>query len=227
MRKADFRYQLCFQPVVGVFLILIGALTATTYAVGDTSDSRELLWIEKGKTAVTANLKDPDSAKFRYVYFHIGRDNIPVACGEVNSKNSFGGYSGFQKFISAGSTDRTYLEEEVSDFPILWSSLCTDGETGLRSRVAKNPTQSSTGQSTSTTGMWAVQLGSFSNKDNAEKLAADLRKQGYAAFLSQLTTDSGQLHRVRIGPQKDRESAEAMAARLLRVGRKGQVVPHP
>jgi len=79
----------------------------------------------------------------------------------------------------------------------------------------------------STTGMWAVQLGSFSNKDNAEKLAADLRKQGYAAFLSQLTTDSGQLQRVRIGPQKDRESAEAMAARLLRVGHEGQVVPHP
>jgi DedD protein len=79
----------------------------------------------------------------------------------------------------------------------------------------------------STTGMWAVQLGSFSNKENAEKLAANLRKQGYAAFLSQLATDSGQLHRVRIGPQKDRQSAEAMAARLLKVGHKGQVVPHP
>ncbi len=79
----------------------------------------------------------------------------------------------------------------------------------------------------SSTGMWAVQLGSFSNKDNAEKLAADLRKQGYAAFLSQLATSSGQLHRVRIGPQKDRESAEAMASRLLKVGHKGQVVPHP
>ena len=80
---------------------------------------------------------------------------------------------------------------------------------------------------TSTTGMWAVQLGSFSNKENAEKLAADLRKQGYAAFLSQLETNSGQLHRVRIGPQKDRESAEAMAARLLKVKHTGQVVPHP
>ena len=79
----------------------------------------------------------------------------------------------------------------------------------------------------STTGMWAVQLGSFSNKENAEKLAANLRKQGYAAFLSQLTTENGQLHRVRIGPQKDRESAEEMAKRLAKVGQKGQVVPHP
>jgi DedD protein len=79
----------------------------------------------------------------------------------------------------------------------------------------------------STTGMWAVQLGSFSKKENAEKLAADLRKQGYAAFLSQLQSSAGELHRVRIGPQKDRASAEAMAARLLKANHKGQVVPHP
>jgi DedD protein len=83
------------------------------------------------------------------------------------------------------------------------------------------------GQVASSTGMWAVQLGSFSNKENAERLAADLRKQGYAAFLSQLNTGQDALHRVRIGPQKDRESAEAMAARLMKVGHKGQVVPHP
>lgn len=79
----------------------------------------------------------------------------------------------------------------------------------------------------STTGMWAVQLGSFSNQKNAERLAADLRKQGFAAFLSQLQTDSGALHRVRIGPQKDRDSAESVAAKLSAAGHKGQVVPHP
>jgi len=79
----------------------------------------------------------------------------------------------------------------------------------------------------SETGMWAVQLGSFSNQDNAERLASSLRDQGYAAFLSQLRTDAGPLHRVRIGPQKDRESAEAIAAQLARGGHQGQVVPHP
>jgi DedD protein len=80
---------------------------------------------------------------------------------------------------------------------------------------------------TSSTGMWAVQLGSFSQQENAEKLAAGLRKQGFAAFLSQIEAGSGQLHRVRIGPQKDREAAEAMAARLATAGHTGQVVPHP
>ncbi len=79
----------------------------------------------------------------------------------------------------------------------------------------------------SATGMWAVQLGSFSNQQNAERLAKDLRDQGYAAFLSKLDTGSGALHRVRIGPQKDRESAESIAARLDKSGHSGQVVPHP
>jgi DedD protein len=92
---------------------------------------------------------------------------------------------------------------------------------------AKPAAQQAAPDSASSTGMWAVQLGSFGNQQNAERLAADLRKQGFAAFLSQLSTDSGQLHRVRIGPQKDRESAEAMAARLAKAGHKGQVVPHP
>jgi DedD protein len=79
----------------------------------------------------------------------------------------------------------------------------------------------------SPTGMWAVQLGSFSNKDNAERLAADLRDEGFAAFLSQLPTDGGQLQRVRVGPQKDRDSAEAVAGQLAKAGHEGSVVPHP
>jgi len=79
----------------------------------------------------------------------------------------------------------------------------------------------------SATGMFAVQLGSFSSQENAERLAADLRNQGYAAFLSQVESGDRQLHRVRVGPQKDRESAEAVAAQLAKSGHTGQVVPHP
>ncbi|MBT8077120.1 MAG: SPOR domain-containing protein [Gammaproteobacteria bacterium] len=79
----------------------------------------------------------------------------------------------------------------------------------------------------SETGMWAVQLGSFGNKQNADRLAANLRKSGYAAFLSKLESAGSSLHRVRVGPQKNRADAEAVAARLAAAGHKGQVVPHP
>lgn len=79
----------------------------------------------------------------------------------------------------------------------------------------------------SATGMWAVQLGSFSDQANAERLAAELRKEGYAAFLSRVQTSAEVLHRVRVGPQQNRQSAEQVAARLGSDGHKGQVVPHP
>ena len=78
---------------------------------------------------------------------------------------------------------------------------------------------------TSPTGMWAVQLGSFSERENAERLAVELKELKFAAFLSQAPTESGSLHRVRIGPLKDRESADVMAERLQKAGHKGQVVP--
>ncbi|MDJ0760398.1 MAG: SPOR domain-containing protein [Woeseiaceae bacterium] len=79
----------------------------------------------------------------------------------------------------------------------------------------------------SATGMWAVQLGSFSSADNANRLAADLRQKGFAAFLSKTDNGGKELHRVRIGPQKDKPAAEAMASRLKDAGHTGQVVPHP
>ena len=95
--------------------------------------------------------------------------------------------------------------------------VADDGASAVRAAV----------ETESATGMWAVQLGSFSNKQNAERLAADLRKSGYAAFLSQLNSGDKPLHRVRVGPQKDRADAESMATKLAGAGHKGQVVPHP
>ena len=99
-----------------------------------------------------------------------------------------------------------------------------------REPVAAASSRDQSGQDappTSATGMWAVQLGSFSDEDNAEKLAAELRKQGFFAVLSRLDTDKGQLHRVRIGPQANRAAAADVVKKLAAAGHKGQVVPHP
>ncbi len=92
--------------------------------------------------------------------------------------------------------------------------------------VAEEPA-AQTAADASSTGMWAVQLGSFGNADNADRLAADLRSEGHAAFLSQVSTSAGQRHRVRIGPQKDRAAAEAVAAKLREAGHDVKVLPHP
>jgi hypothetical protein len=73
---------------------------------------------------VRLKLKDPDSAQFRKTYFHRGKSGVPVACGQVNAKNSMGGYSGFQRFVSGTTVELTYLEKEVSGFAKVWNELC-------------------------------------------------------------------------------------------------------
>lgn len=74
-----------------------------------------------GQEAVLAVLKDPGSATFRGQF----RGKSGVACGEVNSKNSFGGYSGFQRYMASGG-GVVFLEDQVarSEFEGAWSQMC-------------------------------------------------------------------------------------------------------
>src|SRR4051794_6866254 len=77
--------------------------------------------ISLAKNAIRRNLKDEDSAKFRDVYvnqlYHIEngkrvhRGN--TICGEVNAKNSFGGYTGYQYFQVV-----TYVGKSTVDISI-------------------------------------------------------------------------------------------------------------
>jgi len=85
---------------------------------------KEYAWIAKGKDAVRARLKDSNSAEFKDVYFFRGVDNFPMTCGQVNSKNSFGGFVGFQRFVSGGSAALTFLQNEIDDFPTVWNKYC-------------------------------------------------------------------------------------------------------
>ena len=91
----------------------------------DDEESRQYAWMEQGKSAVLARLKDSQSAEFKDVYFFRGAGNVPMTCGQVNSKNSFGGYVGFKHFISAGTQDFTFLEGEAKDFASAWNKYCT------------------------------------------------------------------------------------------------------
>lgn len=87
-------------------------------------DVQKIGWMQRGMGAVRAKLKDGHSAKFRDVFFVRGADGIPLTCGEVNSKNSLGAFGGFQRFVSGGDANLTFLEEEVSDFINVWDRFC-------------------------------------------------------------------------------------------------------
>ncbi len=50
--------------------------------------------------AVAYRLKDPSSAQFRDLRAYRMPTGLLVVCGEINGKNSFGGYTGFSLFAA-------------------------------------------------------------------------------------------------------------------------------
>jgi len=74
-------------------------------------------------------------------------------------------------------------------------------------------------------GSFAVQLGSFGSRDNAERLVREMTAKGFAAFVAPITSNGRELYRVRVGPTRDRAQAEALAVQLRRIGQTGSIVP--
>lgn len=54
------------------------------------------------RKALEDNLKDADSAKFRNLRFKRDDSGVVTACGEVNAKNSYGAYNGYEPFMAMG-----------------------------------------------------------------------------------------------------------------------------
>jgi DedD protein len=74
-------------------------------------------------------------------------------------------------------------------------------------------------------GSFAVQLGSFGSRDNADRLVRDMTAKGFTAFIAPITSNGRELYRVRVGPTRDRSQAEALAVQLRRIGQAGSIVP--
>jgi DedD protein len=72
-----------------------------------------------------------------------------------------------------------------------------------------------------------VQLGSFASRENANRLAAELRTKGFGASVSEGPGAGRKWFRVRVGPAPDRAAALALAGRLRAAGHSGSVVSSP
>jgi hypothetical protein len=100
---------------------------------------------KQARQAVLASLKDPESARFGPKFErrkHSTRSGQPyeMVCGEVNSKNSFGGYGGMKMFVwiasdLGGSLPRVRMAEPdpqslLPDINIQVTKTLCLGETG-------------------------------------------------------------------------------------------------
>ena len=75
---------------------------------------------------------------------------------------------------------------------------------------------------------WVVQVGSFSQRDNAMALRDKLRKKKYPGFVERVKGKNGAIYRVRVGPEASRTEAEKTMQKLrkqLKVY--GVVMRHP
>jgi DedD protein len=75
------------------------------------------------------------------------------------------------------------------------------------------------------TGVWAVQLGSFASRANADKLVRQLKSQGFAVYLVPGGSGFALRYRVRVGPMADRGAAAHVAAKLKALGHPSSFVP--
>jgi len=73
-------------------------------------------------------------------------------------------------------------------------------------------------------GAWAVQLGSFAGKANADKLVHALKGEGYRVYVSSSGAGDATRYRVRVGPLADRDAAERSIAKLKAHGHAATVV---
>ncbi len=86
--------------------------------------------ITKAKQEASSQMKDPSSVEFRNVEgYKRGDTGLVAICGEINAKNSYGGYVGYKHFTSvAGIVLLNDLEGKgapwENHFNINWNNTC-------------------------------------------------------------------------------------------------------
>lgn len=89
---------------------------------------------------------------------------------------------------------------------------------------AAAPVESSAPPPISSHAAWAVQLGSFANRPNAERLARQLKGKGFSVYVVTGGTVAAARYRVRVGPLADRSSAERTVTKLKSIGHASSLV---
>lgn len=118
-----------FAAIGIAILLFVGCLGILHFGPGSERDALNRL---------SEQLKDPSSAQFKDVVLsHV------YVCGQVNSKNSMGGYVGFKHFMADryGNEFETYFEsDERGDHFIasLWGEFCQPDADSKLDQVRKS-----------------------------------------------------------------------------------------
>jgi DedD protein len=95
----------------------------------------------------------------------------------------------------------------------------------LESEAPSPTSKKATARSAASGHGWAVQLGSFASRANADKLVRQLRAQGFGVYVVSGGSGTAARYRVRVGPMADRNAASQAQAKLKSSGHAGSLVP--
>lgn len=88
-------------------------------------------FVRYAKEALTRSFKDPGAVQFRGLF--LSGKAMPVLCGEVNGKNSYGAFVGYRRFYSTGKALLTEVEpaRDTYVFERMWPSMCGEKVTDI------------------------------------------------------------------------------------------------
>lgn len=107
------------------FILLLATLLSTAVSANELP----VLTAKEAKLALLEVLKDPESTKFKGLYIPVMKfidgQEMKLSnsiCGFVNTKNSYGGYTGWELFlVTKSATDDSI---ETSDNDLLTEGIC-------------------------------------------------------------------------------------------------------
>lgn len=110
---------IAFIAIAFIVLGKIGSGDSTERKLAANNEAR----IAQAELAMKERLKDPESVQWRDVY--VSRFAEAAVCGQVNARNSFGGYTGFKQFIVVSGLNLAFLEGEVDGWSKIWIEYCS------------------------------------------------------------------------------------------------------
>ena len=81
-------------------------------------------------------------------------------------------------------------------------------------------------QSASATGSFTVQVAALNSPEKIRELQTKLKAASITSYTQKITTKTGEVSRIRVGPFANKAEAEKMRAKLVKLGLNGSLVPN-
>ena len=204
------------QRLVGAGVLVLGAVWVVPELFeGEGTDEPEVEVIEEVSDEFSSRIvpldePEPELEEETEVV-EVDADDTPVSEPEIP-----------QTEIESSTDSALVVEEEVIDTSVVVAAVVdvpVEPEQGDKEWIPI-PLPKPRGDETRSNGerlgltVWAIQLGSFGQSENALGLRDRLREKGYTAFVQTAYNDEGAVTRVFVGPELYREEAQSVRDRL-------------